>query len=181
MIRRSFAWLAISTCVGVRTTPSSKSTGNWWDNLGTRLPLNRFGQVHLFNNVITGNTSTKDKDLKFQSSLDARYQSNMLVQNNYYEFIGLKAAEFCGKVIKGKDYIGFRSSGHLFVSNKVEKGATVGAPIEIDGMCGMTPPPAADTWMPPYVHTLKSAADANTSVRANAGAGKLHHDRETGL
>lgn len=150
-------------------------SGNWWDNLGARLPLNRFGQVHLFNNLIVGNTSTKDKDMKFQSSLDARYQSNMLVQNNYYQFTGLKPAEFCGKVIKGKDYIGFRSSGHLFISDKADqKGGWVGGPIEIDGMCGMTPPGAADAWTPPYAHTLKSAADANTAVRANAGAGKIH-------
>lgn len=96
-------------------------SGNWWDNLGARLPLNRFGQVHLYNNLIVGNTSTKDKDLKFQSSLDARYQSNMLVQNNYYQFTGLKPAEFCGKVIKGKAYIGFRSSGHLFISDKADQ------------------------------------------------------------
>ena len=104
--------------------------------------------------------------------LDARHQSNMLVQNNYYQFIGLKPREFCGKVIKGKDYIGFRSSGHLFISDKADKGAWVGGAIEIDGMCGMTPPDEANTWTPPYVHTLKTAAEANTWVRANAGAGK---------
>ncbi len=147
-------------------------SGNWWDNLGARLPLNRFGQVHVFNSLITGNTSTKDKDLKFQSGLDARHQSNMLVQNNYYQFTGLKPAEFCSKAIKGKDYIGFRSSDHLFISDKADKGAWVGGAIEVDGMCGMTPPSEADTWTPPYAHTLKTAADANTSVRANAGAGK---------
>lgn len=147
-------------------------SGNWWDNPGARLPLNRFGQVHLFNNVLTGNTSTKDKDMKFQSGLDARHQSNMLLQNNYYQFVGLKPGEFCGKVIKGKDYIGFRSSGHLFISDKADKGAWVGGAIEVDGMCGMTPPAEADAWTPPYAHTLKTAAEANISVRANAGAGK---------
>jgi pectate lyase len=147
--------------------------GNWWDSLHSRLPLNRYGQVHVFNNLITGNTSTKDKDVKFGSGLDARHQSNMLVQNNYYQFTGLKPREFCGKVIKGEDYIGFRSSGHLFISDRADKGAWVGGPVEMDGMCGMTPPSEADAWMPPYAHTLKTAADTNTSVRENAGAGKL--------
>ena len=148
-------------------------SGNWWDNVGARLPLNRFGQVHVFNNVVTGNTGTKDKDVKFQSGLNARFQSNMLVQNNFYQFVGLKPREFCGKVISGKDYLGFRSSGHQFISDKADNGAWVGGPIEIDGMCGMTPPGGKDAWTPPYSHTLKSAAEANTSVRANAGAGKL--------
>jgi pectate lyase len=115
-------------------------SGNWWDSLHSRLPLNRYGRVHIFNNLITGDTSTKNKNLKFGSGLDARHQSNMLVQNNFYQFIGLKPREFCGKVVKGKAYIGFRSSGHQFISDKADDGPWAGGPIDIDGSCNMTPP-----------------------------------------
>ncbi len=141
--------------------------GNWWDSLGSRLPLNRYGQVHLFNNLVTGDTATSNDDLKFGSGLDARYQSNILVQNHYYSFTGLKIADFCGKVIKGKDYVGFRSSGHVFISDRSSPAAN------IDGQCGLTSPSSANTWTPPYAYSLQTATATLTSVKANVGAGKL--------
>ena len=88
-------------------------SGNWWEGATTRLPLNRFGQVHMYNNLVSGSVSTKNADIKFESGTDARYRSNMLIENNYYNITGLKLSEFCGKAIKGKDFIGFRSSGHI--------------------------------------------------------------------
>jgi pectate lyase len=150
-------------------------TGMWWDSLGSRLPLNRYGQVHLYNNLITGSTSTSNADLKFGSGSDARYHSNMLVQNNYYAFTGLKLSEACGKVIMGKDYTAFRSSGHLFTSDKADTtlGIAAGAITAWDGQCSMTAPTGSDVWTPPYSYTLVTADVANTNVRANAGAGKL--------
>jgi pectate lyase len=150
-------------------------TGMWWDSLTSRLPLNRFGNVHIYNNLITGSTSTSNADLKFESGMDARYQSNILNQNNYYNFTGLKQSEFCGKAIKGKDYLGYRSSGHLFTSDKADTttGMAAGSVVAMDGVCGMTAPSGTDVWTPPYAYTLVSADAANTSVRANAGAGKL--------
>lgn len=141
-------------------------SGNWWDGATTRLPLNRFGQVHMFNNLISGSTSTKDSDVKFESGTDARYRSNMLLENHYYNFAGLKVTEFCGKAIKGKDFIGFRSSGHIFTSDKSGTSA-------VDGQCGFAQPPAASLWTPPYAYTLQTATATLTSVPANAGAGKL--------
>jgi pectate lyase len=139
-------------------------SGNWWDGATTRLPLNRFGQVHLFNNLITGSTSTKDTDVKFESGTDARYRSNMLLENQYYNIAGLKLDDFCGKAIKGKSFIGFRSSGHVFVSDK--SGTNL-----VDGQCGYAQPGAANLWLPPYGYTLQSATATLTSVPANAGAG----------
>jgi pectate lyase len=130
------------------------------------LPLNRYGQVHLFNNLITGSTSTKDTDVKFESGTDARYRSNMLLENQYYNFTGLKVTEFCGKAIKGKDFIGFRSSGHIFTSDKSGTSA-------VDGQCGYALPPAASVWTPPYAYALQTAAVTLTAVPTNAGAGKL--------
>ena len=57
--------------------------------LESRLPLNRYGQVHVYNNYVTGSTSTSNPDLKFGSGLDARYHSNIINENNYYQFTGL--------------------------------------------------------------------------------------------
>ncbi len=141
-------------------------SNNWWDHMGSRLPLNRFGQVHMFNNLVSGSTSTSDKDLKFEAGIDARYQSNMLIENHSYIFTGLKSTEFCGKAIKGKDYKGFRSTAHLFVSDK--SGST-----SVDGQCGFSKPSSSDTWTPPYAYTLRTAAQVESHVKSNAGAGKL--------
>jgi pectate lyase len=147
--------------------------GNWWDSVGSRLPLVRYGQVHLFNNLVAGNVSTKDASLKFSSGTDARYKSSPLVQNNYYSFIGLKPSEFCGKVIKGSGYLGFRSSGHLFISDRADSGTWTGPAISISGQCGLTVASGAAAWTVPYAHTLLTADAALSSVKANAGAGKL--------
>lgn len=140
--------------------------GNWWNGATTRLPLNRFGQVHLFNNLVTGSVSTTNADIKFESGTDARYQSNMLLQNNYYNITGLKLTEFCGKVIKGKTFIGFRSSGHVFTSDK-------SGTNDIDGQCGYALPSAANLWTPPYAYTLQTATTTSAAVQGGAGAGKL--------
>jgi pectate lyase len=141
-------------------------SGNWWDGATTRLPLNRYGQVHLFNNLVSGSVSTTNADIKFASGTDARYRSNMLLENNYYNITGLKLAEFCGKAIKGKDFIGFRSSGHIFTSDKAGTNA-------VDGQCGYALPSAANTWTPPYLYALQTATSTLTAVPAAAGAGKL--------
>jgi pectate lyase len=147
--------------------------GNWWDSVGSRLPLVRYGQVHLFNNLVSGNVTTKDVSLKFSSGLDVRYKSSPLAQNNYYSFIGLKPSEFCGKVIKGSGYLGFRSSGHLFISDRADSGTWSGPALAISGQCGLTTASGAAAWTVPYTHTLQTADAALTSVKANAGAGKL--------
>jgi pectate lyase len=141
-------------------------SGNWWDGATTRLPLNRYGQVHMFNNLINGNVTTKDADIKFESGTDARYKSNMLIENHYYNIIGLKLTEFCGKAIKGKDFLGFRSSGHVFTSDKSGTSA-------VDGQCGYALPASANLWTPPYAYALQAATATLAAVPANAGAGKL--------
>ena len=141
-------------------------SGNWWDGATTRLPLNRYGQVHLFNNLVSGSVSTTNPDIKFASGTDARYRSNMLLQNNYYSITGLKLTEFCGKAIKGKDFIGFRSSGHVFTSDKAGTNA-------VDGQCGLAQPSAANAWTPPYAYALQTAEATLGAVPASAGAGKL--------
>ncbi|HEX7987985.1 MAG TPA: pectate lyase precursor, partial [Duganella sp.] len=79
----------------------------------------------------------------------------------------LKVEDFCGKVIKGKSFLGFRSSGHIFSSDRSGTSA-------IDGQCGFAAPSSANLWTPPYAYTLQTAATAQTAVPAKAGAGKLN-------
>ena len=120
----------------------------------------------MFNNLISGSISTTNTDIKFESGSDARYRSNMLLENQYYNITGLKLVDFCGKAIKGKTFIGFRSSGHVFTSDKSGTSA-------VDGQCGYAPPTGTNVWTPPYAYTLQSATATLTAVPANAGAGKL--------
>lgn len=141
-------------------------SGNWWSSVAARLPLNRYGLVHMFNNLVTGNVITTAGEVKFESGTDARYRSNMLIENNYYNLTGLKLSEFCGKAIKGKSFIGFRSSGHIFTSDRAGTNA-------VDGQCGMARPSAADLWTPPYLYALQTATSTLAAVPAQAGAGLL--------
>ncbi|RYY01805.1 MAG: pectate lyase precursor [Gammaproteobacteria bacterium] len=138
---------------------------NWWDSTGARLPLNRFGQVHMYNNLISGATETDNDDLKFESGVDARYQSNMLLENLAFNITGLKVESFCGKAIKGKSYKGYRSTLHKFTSDR-------SGTSDVDGQCGFTKPSAADTWTPPYSYSLQLSSSVENSTKATAGAGK---------
>ncbi|MDO6384918.1 MULTISPECIES: polysaccharide lyase family 1 protein [unclassified Uliginosibacterium] len=148
-------------------------SNNFYDRLESRLPLNRYGQVHMFNNYIYGRTdSSVPADLKFGSGVDPRYKSNMLVENMYFEITALATDSFCKKGIdggNGTNPIGFRSSGHLMLTDK--GGNTT--PVAWDGQCGYAVPTGANVWTPPYAYTLQTAAAAKASVISNAGAGKL--------
>jgi pectate lyase/outer membrane biosynthesis protein TonB len=147
-------------------------TGNWWDSPASRLPLVRFGQVHLYNNLISGSTTTDDPDMKYEGGLDVRYQSDVISENNFYDFNGLKPKEICGKLAGGKDAISFRSSGHRFISDKDDLGKPMTAIIdaELQGCEGL---PVAQKWVPPYAYTLRAADPLRASLRLSAGAGRI--------
>jgi pectate lyase len=138
---------------------------NWWDSTGARLPLNRYGQVHLYNNLISGATEPSDADLKFESGINARYQSNMLLENLAFNITGLKVEDFCGKAILGKTYKGFRSTLHKFTSDR-------SGTSDVDGQCGFTKPSSADSWTPPYSYSLQVSSVVEANAKATAGAGK---------
>ncbi|MBS1209638.1 MAG: pectate lyase precursor, partial [Proteobacteria bacterium] len=152
-------------------------SNNFYDRLESRLPLNRYGQVHMFNNYIYGLTdSSVSADLKFGSGVDPRYHSNMLLQNMYFEITELAASSFCKKAIDGGNtgvVLGFRSSGHLLLSNKKVNNVANTTPVAWDGQCGYSAPTGANVWTPPYSYTLQTAAAAKASVVSNSGAGKL--------
>ncbi len=147
-------------------------TGNWWDHVGSRMPLARFGQVHLYNNLVSGSTSTPDPDRKFSQALDVRYQADVISENNFYEFTGLKPREVCGKLAGGKQAVSFRSSGHRFVSDKDDDGKPMAGPIDVQ-LQGCDNLPVAQHWVPPYAYTLRPADSLREAIKASAGAGRL--------
>lgn len=147
-------------------------TGNWWHYAYSRLPLVRFGQLHLYNNLVTGSTSTSDNDMKFGSGLDARYQSDVLNESNFYEFTGLKPKEVCGKLAGGKDAISMRSTGHRFISDKDDAGKPMTGVIDIE-LQGCEGVPVKQNWVPPYAYTLRTADAARAAVQSGAGAGRI--------
>jgi len=146
-------------------------TGNWWDHPYSRLPLVRFGQLHMYNNLITGSTTTDDADKKFASGLDVRYQSDVIAENNFYEFTGLKPKEVCGKLAGGKDALSFRSSGHRFISDKDDLGKPMTGVIDVQ-LQGCEGLPVKQNWVPPYAYT-RTADATRGAVQASAGAGRI--------
>ncbi len=150
-------------------------TGLWWKGVASRHPLVRFGQLHTFNNLMQGSTGTPTYGHKFGSGLDVRYQSDVISENNYHLFSGLKPKEVCGKVAGGKDGTGFRGAGNVFISDKTDDGkAWSGGPMSIDAaLSACEELPAAGSWKPPYTYTLKDAAAARTAIEAGSGAGHI--------
>ena len=130
-------------------------TGLWWYGIASRHPLVRFGQLHSFNNLMQGATVTATYGHKFEGGLDVRYHSDVISESNYHLFTGLKPKEVCGKLAGGKDGLGFRGAGNVFVSDKTDDGkAWSGGPVSVDAaLAACDELPAAGTWKPPYAYT----------------------------
>ncbi len=150
-------------------------TGLWWKGIASRHPLVRYGQLHTFNNLMQGTTGTPTYGHKFEGGLDVRYHSDVISEGNYHLFAGLKPKEVCGKVAGGKDGLGFRGTGNVFISDKTDDGkAWSGGTISIDSaLAACSELPAAGTWKPPYAYVAKDAAAARTEIEAGAGAGHI--------
>jgi pectate lyase len=150
-------------------------TGLWWHGTASRHPLVRFGQLHTFNNLMQGTTGTASDGHKFENGLDVRYQSDVISENNYHLFAGLKPREVCGKLAGGKEALGFRGAGNVFLSDKTDDGTPwAGGPISVDAaLAACAELPIAGTWQPPYAYTPKDAAAARTAIEAGAGAGRI--------
>jgi pectate lyase len=150
-------------------------TGLWWNGIASRHPLVRFGQLHTFNNLMQGTTGTATYGHKFEGGLDVRYHSDVISEGNYHLFVGLKLKEVCGKVAGGKDGLGFRGTGNVFINDKTDDGkAWSGGPVSIDAaLTACSELPAAGTWKPPYAYTAKDAAAARTEIEAATGAGHV--------
>ncbi|WP_395839695.1 polysaccharide lyase family 1 protein [Cystobacter fuscus] len=159
-------------------------TGNHWQGVNSRTPRVRYGQVHIYNNLVTGDTNPSAangtipagaaaSDVKFESAIGVGYKADILAENNYYNMKTLKPKEVCGKLVTdhGKG-VSFRSSGARFISNKDDAGKPMTATIDVQ-LQGCDGIPVANLWTPPYSYTLQPADTAKTAVLANVGAGKL--------
>jgi len=122
-----------------------------------------------------GTTGTPVYGHKFEGGLDVRYQSDVLSENNYHLFIGLKLKEVCGKIAGGKDGLGFRGAGNVFISDKTDDGkAWTGGAVSVDAaLAACAELPAAGTWIVPYAYTLADAAVAFTTIQTGTGAGRI--------
>ncbi|MFC0252401.1 pectate lyase family protein [Massilia consociata] len=151
--------------------------GLYWHGTASRLPLVRFGQLHTFNNLVEGDTSPADPDMKFAGGLDVRYRSDVLSENNYYLFKNLKPASVGGKVSSGKDAISYRASGELFINDKGDDTKPwVGGAIDISNtLMTATGLPRLANWTPPYSYTALPADQACVFVKNNAGAGRVNN------
>lgn len=149
--------------------------GLWWSGIASRHPLIRFGQLHTFNNLMQGTSTTLVYGHKFEGGLDVRYQSDVLSENNFHLFTGLKLKEVCGKLAGGKDGVGFRVSGNLFITDKTDDGkAWTGGAVSVDtALATCAELPAAGTWVPPYTYSLLTAEAARTAIEAGTGAGRI--------
>ncbi|MCD2514964.1 polysaccharide lyase family 1 protein [Massilia sp. G4R7] len=151
--------------------------GLHWHGTASRLPLIRFGQLHTFNNLLEGDTSPADPDMKFQGGLDVRYRSDVLSENNYYLFKNLKPSQVGGKVSGGKDAVSYRASGELFINDKGDDTKPwVGGAIDISAALLADPGlPRLSLWTPPYAYTALPADQACVYVKNNAGAGRVNN------
>ncbi|WNG43837.1 pectate lyase precursor [Archangium minus] len=159
-------------------------TGNHWEGVNSRTPRVRYGQVHIYNNLVTGDTKPSvangtlpagvaPSDVKFESAIGVGFKADILAENNYYNMKTLKPKEVCGKLVvdHGKG-VSFRSKGARFLSNKDDAGKPMTATIDVE-LQGCDGIPVANLWTPPYGYTLKTADDAKAEILANVGAGKL--------
>ncbi len=153
----------------------------WWSGIGSRLPLVRFGQLHSFNNLMQGWTSGgSGYGQALGTGLEVRYQASVFWENNFHQFSGLKPGQVCGKLVSGKDGIGYRVLGAQYISDKDDAGkAWKGGPIDVTAAltaagCTKSALPAADiAWTPPYSYAPLDAAEARAQVQINTGAGRI--------
>ncbi|MEN3109794.1 polysaccharide lyase family 1 protein [Uliginosibacterium paludis] len=162
---------------------------NRWQGLQSRHPLTRFSQLHSFNNLVEGTTGSAAVGQKFENGLDVRYGASVFAENNFHLFSGLKTTEVCGKLIDGKDGVGFRTRGNYFISDK-EAGKdwalAYNGPINVDSAlqaanCAKATLPAADiAWEPPYQYQAVCAPQARRNAQMQAGAGRIGLAATTG-
>ena len=128
---------------------------NVWDDISQRAPRVRFGQVHVYNNLHTGDTKDPVYPIKVVHGVGV--ESALLSENNVMEFANFDAAKACDLIDK-KGGTTYKNTGTTL------NGAAV------DLSCGLSPDIG---WTPPYAYVLKSAAEVKATAATDVGAGKV--------
>lgn len=131
--------------------------GNHWYNVGSRLPLFRYGEGHVFNNYYQ---SVSD------SGINSRMGARFRIDGNVFENVRNPIVS-----------IDSRELGFWTVDDNSFSGISTS-----NGTCTSANPPCygahnrstIDGYAPTYAYTLLPSSEVKTAVLANAGAGKIN-------
>lgn len=122
---------------------------NWYDRVMERTPRVRFGEVHVFNNLFTGQA---DGDYPYGYSIGIGLQSKVVSERNVWQ---VPEGRPPVRVLKGTAF--------------VDRGSLVnGRPADFSSL-GLA---AEVGWVPSLVRGLDRVEDVEARVRSGAGAGR---------
>lgn len=127
---------------------------NYWENASSRMPLFRFGEAHILNNVYKDVTST---------AVNSRMGANIRVEGTVFENVQNPIVSFYSEEV-----------GYWDLADNVYDNITWSNPAGGDLIAG----PGTDltstvSYTPEYEYTAMAGADTKAHVIANAGSGKI--------
>ncbi|MFL6658838.1 MAG: pectinesterase family protein [Massilia sp.] len=131
-------------------------SNNLFENVSSRTPRVRFGQVHLYNNYHVGDR--KHLVYRHEYSIGVGKRADIIVDANAYDIAGARS---CADIVHS-----YGTDGSIADHGSTLNGAPLGACSQI----------SAPSWQVPYPFQARPAADVKAHVLANAGAGNWHMD-----
>jgi pectate lyase len=135
---------------------------NWWGaNVQERMPSNRFGRAHVFNNYYSaaGNNYC----------IRTRKQAECLVENNFFHNVQnpweqyiTSSGDIQGKLAASGNNVPFLGTG--------DGVNWTGSTTNGDGTIRMMIPGTDSVFTPPYSYTLRAVVEVPNVVTNNAGA-----------
>ncbi|MEY4388050.1 MAG: hypothetical protein RLY20_3333 [Verrucomicrobiota bacterium] len=137
---------------------------NWWgQNVQERMPSNRFGRAHIFNNYYSaaGNNYC----------VRTRKQAECLVENNFFQSVQNPWEQYITSSgdVQGKLAAAGNNVPFLGTANGVNWTGTI---TNGDGTIRVMIPGTGTVFAPPYSYSLATAATIPNTVTNNAGADK---------